>query len=70
MLAAGVAWRRIVSVEGFDKLIGKGIYWRGAQRGLDVHSLDVHLIGAGNSAGRAVFANHARNVTLICRATA
>ena len=36
------------------------------------HGLDVHLIGAGNSAGQAAmfFANHARTVTLIVRADA
>ena len=35
---------------------------RGAQRGGRMHGLDVHIIGAGNSAGQAAlfFANHAR----------
>jgi len=33
------------------------------------HGLDIHLVGAGNSAGQAAlyFANHARSVTLVCR---
>ena len=69
VLATGVAWRRL-AIQGFDKLIGKGIFY-GASRGEAslVHGLDIHLIGAGNSAGQAAlfFANHARNVTLICR---
>ena len=35
------------------------------------HGLDVHLVGAGNSAGQAAlfFANHARSVTSSCAAT-
>ena len=69
VLATGVAWRHL-SVQGFDKLIGKGIYYGAARSEASiVHGLDVHLIGAGNSAGQAAlfFANHARSVTLICR---
>jgi thioredoxin reductase (NADPH) len=33
------------------------------------HGLDIHLVGAGNSAGQAAlyFSNHARKVTLIVR---
>ena len=33
------------------------------------HGLDVHIIGAGNSAGQAAlfFSTHARSVTLLCR---
>jgi thioredoxin reductase (NADPH) len=69
VLATGVAWRKL-SIDGFDTLIGKGIYY-GAARGeaSQVHGLDIHLIGAGNSAGQAAlfFASHARSVTLICR---
>lgn len=69
ILATGVTWRRL-STEGFDKFIGKGVYY-GASRSevTATQGLDVHLIGAGNSAGQAAlyFASHARNVTLIVR---
>ena len=72
ILATGVSWRRIV-VEGFDKLIGKGIFY-GASRGeaSSTHGQDIFLIGAGNSAGQAAlhFANHARRVTLLVRGDA
>ena len=69
ILATGVAWRRL-AIEGFDRLIGKGIYYGAARSEASAaHGLDVHLIGAGNSAGQAAlyFANHARTVTLVVR---
>jgi thioredoxin reductase (NADPH) len=69
LLAAGVNWRRL-SIDGFDRLVGKGIYYGAARSEADsVHGQDVHLIGAGNSAGQAAlfFANHARQVTLVVR---
>jgi thioredoxin reductase (NADPH) len=69
ILATGVAWRRL-AIEGFDRFIGKGV-WYGAARSEAnaTHGLDVHLIGGGNSAGQAAlyFANHARVVTLVIR---
>jgi thioredoxin reductase (NADPH) len=69
ILATGVSWRRLV-IDGFDSLIGKGIYY-GASRSeaAATHGQDVYLIGAGNSAGQAAlhFANHARQVTLLVR---
>jgi thioredoxin reductase (NADPH) len=69
ILACGVTWRRI-DVEGFDRLTGKGISY-GAARGeaQNVHGLDVHIVGAGNSAGQAAmfFSTHARAVTILCR---
>jgi thioredoxin reductase (NADPH) len=69
ILATGVSWRRLV-IDGFDKLIGKGIFY-GASRSeaSSTHGQDVYLIGAGNSAGQAAlhFANHARQVTLVVR---
>ncbi len=72
ILASGVSWRRLAAA-GFDRLLGKGIFY-GAARSEASHAqgLDVHLIGAGNSAGQAAmfFANHARAVTLIVRADA
>jgi thioredoxin reductase (NADPH) len=69
ILACGVSWRRL-DIEGFEHLTGKGVYY-GASRGdaRNVHGLDVHIVGAGNSAGQAAlhFANHANSVTILCR---
>jgi len=68
-VATGVSWRRLV-IEGFERLIGKGIYYGAARsEAAATHGQDVFLIGAGNSAGQAAlhFANHARQVTLVVR---
>jgi len=69
ILASGVSWRR-VNTEGFDRLIGKGIYY-GASRNeaSSMHGHDVFLVGAGNSAGQAAlnFAGYARHVSLVVR---
>ena len=72
ILATGVTWRRL-AIEGFDQLIGKGIYYGAARSEASAtHGLDIHLIGGGNSAGQAAlyFANHARRVTLVVRGDA
>ena len=72
ILATGVSWRRL-AIDGFDRLIGKGVYYGAARSEAAVtQGLDVHLIGGGNSAGQAAlyFANHARNVTLVVRGDA
>ena len=72
IIATGVTWRRI-AIEGFDRLIGKGISYGAARsEALNTQDLDVYLIGAGNSAGQAAlfFANHARKVTLLVRGNA
>jgi thioredoxin reductase (NADPH) len=69
ILACGVSWRRL-EVEGFDRLAGKGISYGAARsEAPNTHGLDVHIVGAGNSAGQAAmfFSNHARNVTILCR---
>ena len=69
ILATGVTWRGL-AIDGFDRFIGKGIYYGAARSEVGItHGLDIHLIGAGNSAGQAAlhFANHARQVTLVCR---
>lgn len=69
ILATGVTWRRL-AIDGFDRLIGKGLYYGAARsEASGTHGLDVHLVGAGNSAGQAAlyFANHARTVTLVVR---
>lgn len=72
ILATGVSWRRL-PIDGVDKLIGKGVYYGAARSEASAtHGHDIHLIGAGNSAGQAAlaFANHARKVTLIVRGDA
>lgn len=72
ILATGVTWRRL-AIEGFDKFIGKGVYYGASRSEVSAtQGLDIHLIGAGNSAGQAAiyFSNHARKVTLIVRGAA
>jgi thioredoxin reductase (NADPH) len=69
ILATGVSWRRL-AIDGFDRLIGKGVYYGAARsEAAAMQGLDIHLIGAGNSAGQAAlyFASHARTVTLVVR---
>lgn len=69
ILASGVSWRAL-SIEGFDRLVGKGIFY-GATRSEapNTQGLDIHIIGAGNSAGQAAmfFSAHAKSVTILCR---
>jgi thioredoxin reductase (NADPH) len=69
IIATGVSWRKI-SIDGFDRLTGKGVYY-GASRGeaSSLQGLDVFLVGAGNSAGQAAlfFSGYARSVTLLVR---
>lgn len=69
ILACGVAWRRL-PVDGLDRLAGKGVFYGAARSEAPAtHGTDVHIIGAGNSAGQAAlfFATHARSVTILCR---
>ena len=69
ILACGVAWRQL-EIPGFDRLAGKGIFYGAARsEALNTHGLDVHIVGAGNSAGQAAmfFSTHARSVTILCR---
>jgi thioredoxin reductase (NADPH) len=69
ILACGVSWRRL-SIEGFDRLAGKGIFYGAARsEATNTHGLDIHIIGAGNSAGQAAmfFSTHARSVTIVHR---
>ena len=69
IIATGVSWRRL-AIEGFDRFIGRGVSYGAARsEASSTQGLDVHLIGAGNSAGQAAlfFANHARTVTLLVR---
>ena len=69
ILACGVTWRQL-TIDGFDRLAGKGIFYGAARsEAASVHGLDVHIVGAGNSAGQAAmfFSTHARSVTILCR---
>jgi thioredoxin reductase (NADPH) len=69
ILACGVTWRRL-DITGFERLSGKGIFYGAARSDApNTHGLDVHLVGAGNSAGQAAlsFSTHARSVTILCR---
>jgi thioredoxin reductase (NADPH) len=69
ILASGVSWRRL-SVDGIDPLVGKGVsYGAAPSEAAGTHGLDVHIVGAGNSAGQAAifFSAHARTVTILCR---
>ncbi len=72
ILATGVAWRRL-GIDGEDRLIGKGVFY-GASRSeaAATHGHDIHLVGAGNSAGQAAlfFSAHARTVHLVLRGDA
>ena len=69
ILACGVSWRHL-PIEGFDRLVGKGISYGAARsEASSAHGLDVHIVGAGNSAGQAAlfFSTYARSVTILCR---
>jgi len=69
ILACGVSWRRL-EIDGFDRLAGKGIQYGAARsEAANTHGLDIHIVGAGNSAGQAAmfFSAHARTVTILCR---
>ncbi len=69
ILACGVSWRQL-EIEGFERLAGKGILYGAARsEAPTVHGLDIHIIGAGNSAGQAAmfFSAHARTVTILYR---
>jgi thioredoxin reductase (NADPH) len=69
IVACGVSWRRL-PVEGLDLLAGKGVsYGASPSDAPSTHGLDVHIVGAGNSAGQAAmnFSTHARSVTVVSR---
>jgi thioredoxin reductase (NADPH) len=72
VVATGVSWRRL-AIHGCDRLLGKGVYYGAARSEAgSAQGRDIHLIGAGNSAGQAAlyFANHAATVTLVVRGDA
>lgn len=72
VLACGVSWRRLPH-EGFERLAGRGVSYGAARSDAPAtHGEDVHIVGAGNSAGQAALflSTHARSVTLLCRGDA
>ena len=69
ILACGVSWRHL-DIDGFERLAGKGVSYGAARsEAANTHGLDVHIVGAGNSAGQAALflSTHARTVTILCR---
>ena len=69
ILACGVAWRRL-AIDGGQQLAGKGVSYGAARSdAAGTHGLDIHIVGAGNSAGQAAlfFSRRARSVTILCR---
>jgi thioredoxin reductase (NADPH) len=69
IIACGVSWRRL-PIEGIDRLTGKGVTYGAARsEASNTHGLDVHIVGAGNSAGQAAlfFSTHAHGVTILSR---
>jgi thioredoxin reductase (NADPH) len=69
ILACGVTWRQL-AIEGFDHLAGRGIFYGAARsEAANTYGLDIHIVGAGNSAGQAAmfFSTHARSVTILYR---
>jgi thioredoxin reductase (NADPH) len=72
ILACGVSWRRL-PLDGFDRLAGRGVsYGASRSEAASTHGEDIHIVGAGNSAGQAAlfFSTHARSVTMLCRGDA
>ena len=63
-----MVWRHL-TVDGCDRLAGKGVFYGACSEAPGTHGLDVHIVGAGNSAGQAAvfFATHARTVVVLCR---
>jgi thioredoxin reductase (NADPH) len=69
VVACGVSWRRL-PVEGLDRLVGKGVFYGAAKSdAASMHGLDVHVVGAGNSAGQAAleFSKYAHSVSIVVR---
>src|SRR5262249_542149 len=69
VIATGVSWRRL-RIDRLDKYLGKGVFYGPARsEAAMAQGRDIHLIGAGNSAGQAAlhFAHYAATVTLVVR---
>jgi thioredoxin reductase (NADPH) len=71
ILACGVAYRSL-DVPGSTELEGRGIFYGAALSERDtVGGEDIVVVGGANSAGQAAvfFSEHARSVTVLCRAS-
>ena len=69
LLTSGVEWRH-VDITDIDRFVGNGVYYGAARSDSGIaHGKDVHIIGAGNSAGQAAmfFSRRSKSVTLIVR---
>jgi len=69
VLATGVAWRRL-AIPNLERLVGAGVFYgAGRSEAQAMRGHEVHVIGAGNSAGQAALhlAKHAARVTMIVR---
>jgi thioredoxin reductase (NADPH) len=69
LIATGVSYRRL-TVPGLDELAGAGVFYGAAMTEASACSNEeVHIVGAGNSAGQAAMhlARYARSVTLVVR---
>jgi thioredoxin reductase (NADPH) len=69
VLATGVAWTRLPA-RGADELSGRGVYYgAAAYEAADCKGVEVHVVGAANSAGQAAlhFAKYASKVVVLAR---
>ena len=69
LVSTGVSYRKL-GVPGSDTLTGAGIYYGAAiSEAMACRDEDVHIVGAGNSAGQAAmhFARYARRVFILVR---
>ena len=69
MLSMGVSWRKLPA-PGADALTGRGVYYGAAMtEAMNCRNEEVHIIGAGNSAGQAAlfFATYANKVVMLVR---
>ena len=69
LVSTGVSYRKL-GVPGSDMLTGAGIYYGAAiSEAMACRDEDVHIVGAGNSAGQAAmhFAKYAERVTIVVR---
>ena len=69
IVATGIAWRRL-GVARLEALVGAGVFYGAA--GSETRAMegrDVHVVGAGNSAGQTALhlARYARQVTMLVR---
>jgi thioredoxin reductase (NADPH) len=69
IVATGIAWRRL-GVPRLEALVGAGVFYGAA--GSETRAMegrDVHVVGAGNSAGQTALhlARYARQVTMLVR---